>query len=113
MDAVDDFLNKTKSKKSHAEREKARYWRIRTAVIEYLGGKCGCGETDIGKLEVHHTTPHLRGGYKTFSGAEILREWKRIIAGEVPAKLCCKDCHLKTEHNGNTCELKRLKSEMK
>ena len=109
MDAVDDFLTKTKYKKSHADSERARYWSIRNAVIAHLGGECECGETDIKKLRVHHVKPHLRGGYKSFSGAEILREWKRIIAGEIPAKLCCEECHVNTEHNGNTNELKKEK----
>ena len=107
------FLKKATAAKRHAEEEKRRYWRIRNAVIDYLGGECHhCHSTDHTNFEIHHLEPTLCGGYKNVvgGGAAILREWKRILRGEVKARLCCKDCHRYIEHNGNPCELKERKN---
>lgn len=100
--------------KADADRHKRMYWKVRLAVIAYLGGKCfWCLETDITKLEVHHKTPTLKGGWKKVEGGgwAIIREWKAIMAGEIEARLCCKECHVLHEHDGNTNALKKVKKD--
>lgn len=108
---TEELNSKLRRAKKHAETEKRRYWKVRNEVISYLGGRCPCcGETNSSKLEIHHDPPRLTGGYKGCNGAAIIREWKDIMAGKVRAKLCCHEYHIKVEHNGNTNELKKIKS---
>jgi hypothetical protein len=111
LDALQVKLDRAKA---DAVRHKRMYWKVRLAVIAYLGGKCfWCGETDIARLEVHHRIPTLRGGWKKIEGGgwAIIREWKAIMAGTIEARLCCKDCHVPCEHEGNTNALKKVKKD--
>jgi hypothetical protein len=112
LDALQVKLDRAKA---DAVRHKRMYWKVRLAVIAHLGGKCfWCDETDITKLEVHHTVPTLRGGWKKIEGGGwyIMKEWKAIIEGKIEARLCCKKCHVDHEHDGNTNALKIVKKEI-
>jgi len=87
----------------NATYQKTRYWMYRLKVIEYLGWKCECGESNPKNLEIHHDPPLLQSEKKNGfprgprSGESRIREWKDILAGKVTAKLVCKNCH-KKEH---------------
>lgn len=112
MNALQQLDAKLNKAKANAIYQKARYWKIRMDVIAYLGGRCECGESDVSKLEIHHDPPLLysvkRNGISRGqrSGEARIREWKEILEGKHKSKLVCHDCHIKYEHNGNTCALK-------
>ena len=103
MDEPTRLNSKLRYIETRKRSDKRRYWKVRMEVIEYLGGKCACGESDIEQLEIHHITPLLK---KPRPGGERIQEWRRIIAGVVPAKLCCHKCHIDVEHEMNTNKLK-------
>jgi hypothetical protein len=106
MDEMERLNSKLRYIETKKRCDKRRYWKVRMEVIKYLGGKCACGESDVSQLEIHHEPPLLR---KRRPGGERIKEWRQIIAGVVPAKLCCHKCHINDEHNGNTNELKKVK----
>jgi hypothetical protein len=63
----------------------------RKAIIDFLGGKCKCGETSYYQLEIHHLNgleqPHRN-----------ITDYKKILMGEEEAELMCKKCHPDTDN---------------
>ena len=110
---MSDDLNRLNSKLTEAmkdaDRHKKLYWSLRLQVIAYLGGHCDCGESEISKLDIHHVEPHLE--HKR-PGGQRIQFWRDILAGKAKAKLCCRDCHVNNEHDGNTNALKLVKKEV-
>jgi hypothetical protein len=93
--------------KKQADYERKRYAEIREWAIAALGGKCvHCGSTE--NLEIHDIIPVLQGrGYR--SGWSTVKRWKVLIP-QGKMRLCCRECHVPVEHNGNTNALKKLKN---
>jgi len=110
---MSDNLNRLNSKlieaQKDADRHKKLYWKLRMQVIEYLGGKCACGCSNLSNLDIHHVDPQLE---RKRPGGQRMKFWRDILAGKAKAKLCCRDCHVNNEHDGNTNALKLVKKEV-
>ena len=74
-----------------------RRFRIRTKIIEYLGGKCSeCGYSKcIGALDVHHLDPSKK--LFNISGAHA-RSWSAIEDEIKKCILICSNCHREVHH---------------
>lgn len=76
---------------SHRETVRHHYYRVREAVIAYLGGRCSrCGFTDPRALQVDHIVPKNQGGgFKRHPTAE----YKAVLDGEPGYQLLCANCN--------------------
>ena len=61
-------------------------------------GYPGCGNTDMGRLTIAHTTPDIFSGYETRSGGKAYYDWmKHVSANPDNYRVLCSRHHTKTD----------------
>lgn len=85
---------KRKASRQKLQTPKNRYWRAKLDVIELLGGKCRCGNTDPRVLQINH----INGGGTKERQITHLDEFRRdILAGRRSIndlEILCANCNI-------------------
>lgn len=66
-------------KKTDRVRSKVRSWNLHKKVIEFLGGRCRCGETDLRVLDIGHKNG---GGTKERKKIPVGTFYRNILSGK-------------------------------